>query len=458
MRRSSRTGGDFDWTREAERRAALFDVQALTDLGICLDPGDYDFVFGYPSLERLPAVLPDCDPLADADARSDSAKIALYVHIPFCSGICTYCSFSRYESQDRAAVRSYLGLLESEMRLWEPRLQSRPVHSVYIGGGTPTILHAEEVELLLSTIHRFLGSQRLHTLEEFTCECSPETATEPKLRLLRDHGVDRISIGVQTFDDQLLRDLNRRHDASGARAAMAMIAEAGFRTFNVDLMYGFPSQSAADVLDDLSAIGMLCPPSITAYQLWTRADTPLMSGRDAQLPSVNELVLMKVLIRSFLSDLGYAQDQADWYVREPASGFRQQKHKWRNGDFIGFGPGAYGYYSGVSYCNESALPVYQQRVQAGSFPTGRAQELSAREISIRRAALGLKLAEGTQLPSTSEDDALRSALLKVLVDLGAKGFAQVLASSARLTADGLLFADQIVDSLFLRSRFALATP
>ena len=197
--------------------------------------------------------------------------LALYLHLPFCAAKCRYCDFASYPGREDA-WSAYLSALAEEWRQWLPKLESTEIATIFFGGGTPSLLPAEAMERLLGEI---LDSGRVRADAEITMEANPGTASPDKLRRLRRAGVNRLSLGAQSFSDALLRSLGRIHRASDIAGAVAMARDAGFDNLNLDLMYALPGQTLSDWRETLDAAMALRPEHLSAYSLIVEPGTPL---------------------------------------------------------------------------------------------------------------------------------------------------------------------------------------
>ena len=196
---------------------------------------------------------------------------ALYVHIPFCQSRCIYCGF--YSTTQMEQRQRYVEALGRELQLRSDYLGSEPVRTVYIGGGTPSTLTEAQLSTLISHLRDFTDGFR--HVEEFTVECNPDDISDDLARLLRQSGVNRVSMGAQTFNDHRLRFLRRRHLAADIAVAMQRLRQAGIDNIIIDLMYGFPGETLSDWIADVEAAIALHPQHLSAYALQYEEGTPL---------------------------------------------------------------------------------------------------------------------------------------------------------------------------------------
>ncbi|MFM2482494.1 radical SAM family heme chaperone HemW [Celerinatantimonas sp. YJH-8] len=264
-------------------------------------------------------------------------KLSLYVHIPWCVQKCPYCDFNSHgqkgELPESAYIAALLADLDSELQ-W---VQQRPLHSIFIGGGTPSLLSG-------AAIHRLLeGIQKRIPFEdniEITMEANPGTAEAARFRDYFQSGVNRLSLGIQSFDDAHLKRLGRIHDAAQAKQAVMMAKTAGFTRINLDLMHGLPNQTTAQALADIQQALELAPTHLSWYQLTIEPNTAFAS-RPPKLPDDESLWDIETHGKAQLADAGFQQYEISAYGCNGDQA-RHNLNYWRFGDYIGIGCGAHG--------------------------------------------------------------------------------------------------------------------
>ncbi|PSJ42611.1 YggW family oxidoreductase [Zobellella endophytica] len=263
--------------------------------------------------------------------------LSLYVHIPWCVQKCPYCDFNSHALKDTIPEQDYVEALLDDLRQDLHLVQGRPLHSIFIGGGTPSLLSPEAIARLLA------GVRRLVPFEddiEITLEANPGTVEAGRFKGFQQAGVNRISIGIQSFQSEKLRRLGRIHDPEQARFAAREAAAVGLRTFNLDLMHGLPEQSLEDALHDLEQALALAPPHLSWYQLTIEPNTPFAS-RPPALPEDEVLADIYERGHALLLAHGYRQYEVSAYAR-PGHEARHNLNYWRFGDYLGIGCGAHG--------------------------------------------------------------------------------------------------------------------
>lgn len=274
--------------------------------------------------------------------------MSVYIHIPFCDNICSYCDFCKvfYNSK---IVDDYLGALRNEISL---NYKGEVIDTIYIGGGTPSCLSFEQLDVLFDILRAFKFSSDY----EFTFECNIENIDYDKLKFLYDNGVNRLSIGVQTFNEKFLKFLNRNHSCSEVVNKIDMAKKIGFKNINIDLIYGIPGESLDDLNHDIDMFLSLGINHISTYSLILEEHTKLyvdgVSNIDEELDRK-----MYDLICFRLSDSGFCHYEISNFGK---SGF-ESKHNlvyWNNMHYYGFGCGASGYIGNVRYDNTRSLNKY----------------------------------------------------------------------------------------------------
>ena len=316
----------------------------------------------------------------------------LYVHVPFCTGKCNYCSFYSVAPTEEQLVR-YLHALEKEANLVfheyfdpvRPRLES-----IYIGGGTPTRLEESQLEQLALTLRKFcLPTDGV----EYTVETSPETTTAGKLAVLRRAEVNRMSLGVQSFDDERLAALGRRHRAEDSRRSVREIRSAGIEDLSIDLIYGTPDQSLAAWRWELERAVELGPEHVACYELTLEAGTPAWLWRD-RMPEEGLLIEMYYLAEQVLSAGGYRHYEISNYARPGYESWHNLRY-WHNLSYIGLGPSAAGYLGGVRYTNVADLEKYDTMLLSrGHRPVESAERPAGLLLAGETAMLNLRMRRG----------------------------------------------------------------
>ena len=262
--------------------------------------------------------------------------LALYVHIPWCVRKCPYCDFNSHERAGELPEKAYVARLLLDLESHLPSVWGRRLSSVFIGGGTPSLFSPESIDALLSGVR---ARMPLEPGAEITLEANPGTVEAARFRGFHDAGVNRISIGVQSFDERMLKALGRIHSADEARRAIAA-ALAAFDNVNIDLMYGLPGQSVEMARADIAEAAAAGSPHASAYQLTIEPNTVFFS-KPPQLPEHDESADMQLMVESILHDAGFQHYETSAFAK-PGMRCRHNLNYWEFGDYLGIGAGAHG--------------------------------------------------------------------------------------------------------------------
>ncbi|MDX1609270.1 MAG: radical SAM family heme chaperone HemW [Halofilum sp. (in: g-proteobacteria)] len=264
--------------------------------------------------------------------------LTLYVHLPWCVKKCPYCDFNSHEARGELPIERYLEALASDLQQELPDVWGRPLEAVFIGGGTPSLFPPEAIERLLSAVRAYFNPD---PEIEITLEANPGTLEAGRFEGFRAAGVNRLSLGIQSFDDERLRALGRIHDATEARAAIEATRAAGFDSFNLDLMYALPGQDIDAALADLDAALAWEPPHLSWYQLTLEPNTVFWS-RPPALPDADAAADIESAGLECLAAAGLARYEVSAFARAPEWRCRHNLNYWRFGDYLGIGAGAHG--------------------------------------------------------------------------------------------------------------------
>lgn len=381
--------------------------------------------------------------------QSDSQAISAYIHIPFCEHICYYCDFNKVFLEGQP-VDEYLELLLREMDLQLAQTPIDQAPTLYVGGGTPTALTAQQLDRLLGGIvQRF----PMKTVEEFTVEANPGDLTVDKLKVMQNYGVDRLSMGVQTFDDRLLKKIGRKHTADDVYQTMSFLEKADFRNVSIDLIYALPGQSLASFRDTLKRALDLDLPHYSLYSLILENKTMFMNwvrqGR-LELPDQEEEGQMFEETIKAMEKAGRKQ----YEVSNFALPGHESKHNtvyWHNQHYFGFGAGASGYLGNRRYKNYGPIQHYLKPLRQGILPVMENEVLTRENQMEEEMFLGLRLKEGVSFQRFQEkfQCSLESVYGDVLSTEAKAGHLVVENGSVRLTAQGLLIGNDIFEKFLL---------
>lgn len=373
---------------------------------------------------------------------------SLYIHIPFCLKKCLYCDFNSM-ADSSVTLEEYAGAVLKEMALRAERLPG-PVTAptLYFGGGTPSLMAPDLVARLIDACRRLFGL--VHDAE-VTLEANPGTLTFEKLRRYRQAGINRLSLGVQSFNDRYLSLLGRVHTSREASDAFVMGREAGFDNVGIDLIHSLPGESLTDWLDDLDRAVRLGPEHISAYGLTIEEGTPfhaLEKNGELCLPTEDESARMFRQTMEFLAEKGYEQYEISNFSRP---GFRSRHNRvyWRRGNYLGFGAGAHSFLTlsrfGTRWRNSLSPDAYRASIGSAVLPEEEAVFLTERDAMAEFFFLGLRMMEGVDLGQFYEEFSVApdDVWPGVIPRLVARGLLQSFAGRLRLTEQGIILSNRV---------------
>jgi len=377
-----------------------------------------------------------------AEATPTSAELGFYVHVPFCRKRCYYCSFNTAPLEDRASVERYVRSAVTEIELLRaaPLNGRRPeIATVFLGGGTPSLLEPDEVAGILdATRDGFAVAADV----EITVECNPESVTRDKLVAYRAAGVNRVSLGVQSLDDSILPVLGRLHDARGARAAFGAAREAGFGNVSVDLMYGLPGLDVAGWRRGLAGVLDWQPDHLSAYGLTLDAGSLWGATGAPRVPAEETTVAQYRGLCDAAGARGFEHYEISNWAR-PGSRSRHNQIYWRRGEYLAAGPGGCGFIGNVRYGNTKPLARYCALVEERRLPIDTSERLTERQALGERLILGLRTVDGvpaTDLVLRTADDATLARRVETWRE---RGLLRVDGGRARLSEEGFLLSDAL---------------
>ena len=345
--------------------------------------------------------------------------LSLYVHIPWCVRKCPYCDFNSHEARDDIPEDRYIQALIADLEQDLPAVWGRTVESLFIGGGTPSLFSARGIEQLLSEVRARIP---LKPDAEITLEANPGTVDQARFSGFREAGINRLSMGVQSFQNDLLSAIGRIHDGSEALAAIESARRAGFENINLDLMFGLPAQSTAQALLDLRTAMELHPAHLSWYELTIEPNT-WFYRHPPMRPDDEILWEMQTAGRSLLSEAGYARYEVSAY----AQAGRQCRHNlnyWQFGDYLGIGAGAHAKISNAA--TQTITRISKEKhprtyLEAAHNRISTSAELSTDDVILEFAMNSLRLDHGftraaftaaTSLPASIIETQVQSAIEK----------------------------------------------
>ncbi len=359
----------------------------------------------------------------------------LYIHVPFCKTKCPYCDF--YSITDISLMDAWLASLEKEMIFCKTDFTA--FDSLYLGGGTPSLLGIQQMKRLMDTLGRHF---RFLPDTEITLEANPDDITAAKLEKLRSIGVNRLSIGIQSFNEEELAFLGRRHSAASARKALRLARPSGFTNFSVDLMYGFPVQTEESWLQTLNQAMEFEPAHVSCYQFTLEETTPY--GRlkaEGKLESLSEEEERRffLLTSQFLKQQGYIHYEVSNFAKGKKYRSRHNRKYWQHVPYLGLGPTAHSFQDNVRWWNYRSVEAYCQRLREGEKPAEDAEELSPEQLRLERLYLGFRTEEGVAVSDACKGAAANTTLSQ----LKRAGVVKVKKGRIIPTRKGFLIADRL---------------
>ncbi|OEH86135.1 hypothetical protein BHU72_11380 [Desulfuribacillus stibiiarsenatis] len=382
---------------------------------------------------------------------------SLYIHIPYCVQKCQYCDFASYVGKNNT-INTYIHAIENEIAEFMQVIDTVSLRTIFIGGGTPTILSAQQLERLFSSIHKHF---HLHPLIEFTVEANPGTITDEKLEVMKRYAVNRISMGVQSMQQQELNLLGRIHTVEDVCDTVERLHSYQLDNWNIDLMYGIPGQTLESWKSTLEQAIDLAPQHISTYSLKIEEDTPFYhkyhQGK-LPLPDEDEVVAMYQHAIDMLPQYKFMH----YEISNFAKGNNQSQHNlqyWRNHNYIGLGVSAASYISNIRYTNPATIDQYIEKYQ--NKPDSNTWiQLLKNKIDTQSCSkscqmedfvmLGLRTMDGISVSDFWErylvkfDNIFGSAVHKLITE----NLIERTKSGYKLTNRGILFANDVIEAFF----------
>ncbi len=368
-----------------------------------------------------------------------SEPAGLYIHVPFCRGKCPYCDFASVS--DLSLIPAWLAALAREMRLY--RDFAPLFDTLYLGGGTPSLLAEEQLGALWESLQRHFT---FSPDAEITLEANPDDLTPATLKNYQKLGINRLSLGVQSFDDRDLTFLGRRHQAFQAVQGISWAREAGFADVGLDLIYGLPGQTLEAWQGNLETALGFRPEHLSCYQLTLEAGTPMArwqaEGRFLTLSEEEEREFF-LFTSAFLEEHGYLHYEISNFARGPENRSRQNRKYWSHSPYLGLGPGAHSFRDDQRWWNHRAVDHYCQVLSTEQAPVAGREVLTPEQRRLEALYLGVRTKEGVALEVLG-DSRHREAVLR---EVTAAGLMEVCQDRLVPTREGFVVADRLTISL-----------
>lgn len=379
------------------------------------------------------------------------APMGIYIHIPFCSHICPYCDFATYAGKD-ALIPRYVDALATDLDRQAGAIQDREIVSVFIGGGTPSLLDGDQMGRILDACR---AHYRLGEGCEISVETNPNSLDSGKLAAWRAAGVNRLSIGAQTLDRKGLRRLGRQHEAEDVLAALDAAAEAGFDRVSVDLIFGWPGQTLESWRNDLETLlaHPTGPNHLSLYSLIVEPGTPyadMQTRGILPIPDDEETADMYELAVDLLRDAGWTHYEIANWSRDPDHWSRHNALYWQHGDYLGVGAGAHGHLDGVRTMNHLLPETWMRAVAAGEATISNTEAIDRETRITETVMMGLRLLTAGISDAAFEarhDVSLRALAGEEIDRMVAIGLIEPTGDDIRLTERGALLSNEVIARL-----------
>ncbi|MFC5450280.1 radical SAM family heme chaperone HemW [Paenibacillus aestuarii] len=377
---------------------------------------------------------------------TQAAPTAVYIHIPFCTNKCHYCDFNSYVLKGQP-VMEYLDALEREMERTVKKNPPAKVETIFVGGGTPTVLLPNQMERFLQMVRTYFPADAAEV--EFSMEANPGTTDEDKLAVMKEGGVNRISFGVQSFNNELLAAIGRIHNTDDVYRSIENARKLGFRNLSIDLMFGLPKQTVDIMQATLDAALALDLQHYSIYSLKVEENTlfhTLYHKNQLPLPSEDEEVGMYELIMNRLEQAGYKQYEISNFAK-PGFESRHNTMYWRNRAYYGLGAGAHGYMNHQRHVNVKGIQPYIDATKTG-LPIMEQFEVTKQEAMEDFMMVGLRMLEGVRNADFMSQfgETIEAHFEPVLAQLLAKGLLERSADGYKLSKPGILLGNEVFGS------------
>lgn len=372
--------------------------------------------------------------------------LALYIHLPWCVKKCPYCDFNSHAA-DGIPETAYIDALTRDLELALPAIWGRKIHAVFFGGGTPSLFSPEGIDRILTTVRALT---QLEPLSEITLEANPGTVEAGRFKGYRDAGITRVSLGIQSFDDELLKRIGRIHDATEARLA-AKLAAKTFDTFNLDLMYALPGQTRSMLRADVETALAFAPPHLSCYHLTLEPNTAFGHTPPPNLPDDDIAAAMQEWLEERLGMAGYEHYETSAFAK-PRQRCRHNLNYWTFGDYLGIGAGAHSklsFHDRIVRQMRAKHPLQYMRDTERGKHVAETRTLAPDELRFEFMMNALRLNEGFPTSLFSQHTGLPfSACAGAINKAAGKGLLEQAASNLRPTQKGRRFLNDLL-MLFL---------
>ncbi len=380
--------------------------------------------------------------------RLNKTSLGIYIHVPFCRSKCQYCDFYSLSTKEDKLLDGYLDATCRHIREAGALAPGYKVDTVYFGGGTPSFFGADGIATIMTCIRRNFD---VDNNAEISIECNPDSVSDKFLHRIRAEGFNRVSLGIQCDDDEILRKLGRPHSYEQAAAAFHRIRKAGFRNISIDLMYGLPGQTLRAWQDTLEHVLILNPEHVSCYGLKVEEGTPLYDYKEyAQLPDDDVQADMYLAAVEILKGHGFRQYEISNFARKGLYSRHNMKY-WTGGEYLGFGPSASSDFAGKRFTLRRDLQGYIQGIRKGGQVMDDIQEIPMRERAGEYLMLRMRTINGITAEEYERMFLLPFAPLEDILEKNRRlGYtARTEDGRWHLTPKGFLISNTIISDLLL---------
>ena len=320
-------------------------------------------------------------------------ELGLYLHFPFCISKCPYCDFNSYQLKEDNQISSYISALYQEITAYSQKLKKNNIKTIYLGGGTPTILSGVQIYNILEFCK---DKFTIDKDAEITIEANPGTLDDEKIKLLTESGINRLSLGAQSFNDLLLKKLGRIHNTQDIIDSYYLAREKGFNNINIDIMFALPDQTTKDLQTTLEKAISLKPDHLSLYNLTIKPGTEYYKKYKRgklKLPTEDEEFDMYNWAINFLKENNFEHYEIANFARPHKRSLHNLIY-WQNKPYLGIGAGAYSFIKGYRYMNYENPARYVKEIMSGKLPVDNGEKLSLRKRMIETIILGLRTKDG----------------------------------------------------------------
>ena len=380
--------------------------------------------------------------------RPNKTPLGIYVHVPFCRSKCQYCDFYSLATKEDKLIDGYLDAVCDHIKEAGELAPNYKVDSIYFGGGTPSFFGADGMAVILTTIRRNFD---VDNNAEITFECNPDSVNDRLLHRLRAEGFNRVSLGIQSDDDEMLKKLGRPHNYAQAVGAYHRIRKAGFRNVSVDLMYGLPGQTLLQWQETLDSVLRLLPEHISCYGLKIEEGTPFAQIQDSlNLPDEDTVAEMYLTAVEVLQSRGFKQYEISNFCRRNSVSKHNMKY-WLGGEYLGFGPAASSDFAGKRFTLKRDLQAYITAIREGGDIMEEMEEIPMRERAGEYLMLRLRTNVGIERNEYEKTFLLPFGPLEDVLEKRRRMFHTTQNDKGRwiLTPKGYLVSNDVITDLLI---------